>query len=73
MEALLDSYVSDVGDFYALNHVKVYETPPSPVQFLRDTLNDHQPCIIRGMLDSWPAMKVFTTPFYYLLTRSLAH
>ena len=59
MEELLDSYVADIGDFYACSQVKIYETPPSSVQFLRDCVNDHQPCIIRGLLDDWPAMKVF--------------
>ncbi len=58
MEELIDSYSTDVSDFYAVTNIKIYESPPTPVQFLRECIMDHQPCIIRGLSDGWPAMKV---------------
>jgi hypothetical protein len=58
MEELIDSYITDVSDFYAVTNIKIYESPPSAVQLLRECIMDHQPCVIRGLVGGWPAMKV---------------
>lgn len=58
MDSLLSATSQNVLDFWASPHsIKIYESPPTSEEFLRDCVAPHVPCIIRGALEDWGAMK----------------
>lgn len=40
------------------------DSPPSPVQFLRDYVSQSKPCVISNAIAHWPALKLWSDPAY---------
>lgn len=47
---------------YSLS-VKVYTSPPSAVEFLRDCVSPNLPCVIKGGCQRWPAYHLWTLDY----------
>ncbi|KAG5145152.1 hypothetical protein AAZX31_11G087800 [Glycine max] len=50
--------------------VERLESPPTPVQFLRDFITPNKPCIISNAITHWPALSSWTNPSH--LSQSLS-
>ncbi|KAL2348737.1 hypothetical protein Fmac_002737 [Flemingia macrophylla] len=50
--------------------VERLESPPSPVQFLRDFITPNKPCIISNAITHWPALSSWPHPSYLSETLS---
>ncbi|XP_050906266.1 lysine-specific demethylase JMJ32 isoform X3 [Lathyrus oleraceus] len=46
------------------------ESPPTPLQFLKNFINPNKPCIISNSINHWPALSSWTDPSY--LTQTLS-
>ncbi|KFK33953.1 hypothetical protein AALP_AA5G083300 [Arabis alpina] len=40
------------------------DTPPSPIQFIRDYVSQSKPCVISKAISHWPALKLWSDPSY---------
>jgi len=57
---MLDKLSEDVRSFYSCSNIKrMYR--PTALEFLRDCVSAHQPVILEGILDDWPAMRTWAS------------
>ena len=54
------SIADDIRCFYAVTSIKRLRNP-SREEFLREAVAIHQPCVIHGLLDEWPALEKWQT------------
>ncbi|XP_054779106.1 lysine-specific demethylase JMJ32 isoform X2 [Prosopis cineraria] len=68
----IESLWNEVRDLSLGNScgVERLESPPSPLQFLRDFVSPNKPCIISNAINHWPALSCWTDHSY--LTRALS-
>ncbi len=53
---MLHELSEDVRSFYACTQIRrMYR--PTALEFMRHCISVHQPCILEGMIDEWPAMQ----------------
>jgi len=50
----------DVRSFYSCSHIKRMHRPTA-LEFMREAVSAHQPVIIEGLLDEWPAMHTWAS------------
>ena len=56
----LQELSEDVRSFYSCPHIKRM-IRPSALEFMREATSAHQPVIIEGLLDEWPAMRTWAS------------
>lgn len=67
--SLVKSFWEDINDHWApLTTCKYYKKPPTDLEFVRDVLTQHIPCIINGLIEEWPALEKWD--FDYLINRT---
>jgi len=68
--SIINSYWNNINDYWMLSSTKCkyYEKPPNEIEFLRDIVSSHTPCIINGLIDDWPALKNWN--YNYLINKT---
>ncbi len=57
---MLEALSEDIRSFYACSYIKrLYR--PSALEFMRECVSSHQPCIIEGLIDDWSCMTKWST------------
>lgn len=65
LEDPLEDLCEDIRCFYAVKSLKRLESP-SRETFLREAVAVHQPCVVRGLLQEWPALEKWQTTSGFL-------
>ena len=67
-----ESISEDVRSFYSGLSI-VYLENPDAFTFLQQVVSQHRPCILTGMLESWPALHKWQDLEYLMAEISLRH
>jgi jumonji domain-containing protein 7 len=51
-------------------NIERLESPPTPIQFLKNFITPNKPCIISNSITHWPSLSLWTNPSY--LTQTLS-
>lgn len=56
--SIMQSFYDDINDHWIQSKdCKYYHYVPNDVDFIRDVVSQHIPCIINGMINDWPALE----------------
>ncbi|KAI8997344.1 cupin-like domain-containing protein [Pilobolus umbonatus] len=62
VEKILIDYVKEYQDING-THIRVYESAPSSLVFLRECIHPNRPAIIKSSIDHWPARTLWTNDY----------
>ncbi|KAI8149323.1 putative pla2g4b [Fennellomyces sp. T-0311] len=60
-----EQFVKFIEEYQEINgsHIHVYDAPPSPVEFLRNSVHPNRPAIIKNAFSHWPAYTLWTNEY----------
>ncbi|KAG6789265.1 hypothetical protein POTOM_005356 [Populus tomentosa] len=69
-ERLLEGLWGEVRELSLGNRIQRLDSPPTPLQFLRDFVSPNKPCIISNAISHWPALTRWPSLSYLSSTLS---
>lgn len=45
-------------------YIHTYESPPTPVEFLRNCVHPNRPAVIKNAISHWPALERWTNDYF---------
>lgn len=67
---ILKQLSANVSDFFTPLPIPIIDYP-NDIKFLRDCVAGYQPCILRGYIDHWPALKLWNDEYLINKTEDL--
>ncbi|XVE59862.1 hypothetical protein DITRI_Ditri05aG0081300 [Diplodiscus trichospermus] len=63
-EVQVETLWEEVRELSLGNSVDRLQSPPTPLQFLRDFVSQNKPCLISNAISHWPALSLWPSPSY---------